>query len=248
MRVRLLRQAELSILYDSVEKNLNRYRSGDFALMESDSSYFFEIDVELDKAVLEAIKMPTKAADRDVENCQVLYKALPVTPYQAREERLWVYMTHVYLLSYARARWPIPNDDEEAVKHIRTHFFSRTKRQFERDNAAARLWWMSYLCDRVSSVSLKDALGVLLHQSDVRANLIERPTLSRSATVFSSIVELLSESFRGERSLFERETFREFMKRLNDYGGYVLLDALDVSSIKGILRDMIAGQLKIVKL
>ena len=192
MRTRLFRQAELSVLFNSVEKNLGRYRSGDFAHMETDSSYFFEIDVEFDRASLEAIKTPLKHDDGDVQNCALLYKALPLTPYQAREERLWTYVSHVYLLSYARTRWPIPADDKDAVAHIRTHFFARTKRQIERDNVAARLWWMAHLCKRVMSMPLEDALVILLHQSDVRANLIERPTLSRSAIVFSSILELLA--------------------------------------------------------
>jgi Family of unknown function (DUF6339) len=248
MRTRLFRQAELSALYSSVEANLDRYRSGDFAYMEADSSYFFEIDVEFDQAALGSMKEPTRNEDEDIDNFALFYKALPLTPYEAREERLWTYMSHIYLLSYARARWPIPVDDKDAVAHIRTHFFARTKRQIERDNVASRLWWMAHLCNRVSSMSLTDALKILLHQSDVRANLIERPTLSRSATVFSSILELLGESFAGENALFNRTTFREFMKRLNDHGGYVLLDVLEPKSLKEILSGIIVGQLKVDKL
>jgi uncharacterized protein DUF6339 len=248
MLSRLLRQSELSILYASVGKNLARYRSGDFSLMKADPSYFFEIDVKFDESVLELMKSSTAGDDGDVENCALLYKALPLTPYQAREERLWTYLSHVYFLPYARTRWPIPDDDNDAIAHIRTHFFARTKRQIERDNVVARLWWVAHLCNRVSSMPLKHALQILLHQSDVRANLIERPTLSRSAIVFSSIIELLGESFAGEKALFERNNFREFMKRLNDYGGYVLLDVLEIESIKDVLRQIIMGQLKVAKL
>lgn len=44
--------------------------------------------------------------------------------YLARDERIWVYLTHTTLLSYARTRWPIPEDNEKAVKHIKSHFFA----------------------------------------------------------------------------------------------------------------------------
>ena len=38
------------------------------------------------------------------------------------------------------------------------------------------------------------------------------------------------------------------MKRLNDHGGYVLLDVLELNSIKEILMGIIVGQLKVAKL
>ena len=56
-----------------------------------------------------------------------------MTPYLARDARIWCYLTHTYLLEYSRNRWPIPADDEKAVKHIVSHFFTKGVRGFERD-------------------------------------------------------------------------------------------------------------------
>ena len=64
------------------------------------------------------------------QNCLACYDAMPgLTPYEARDERLWVYLTHTWLLVYTRTRWPIPIDDKGAITYIRTHFFGRTNDQ-----------------------------------------------------------------------------------------------------------------------
>src|SRR3546814_4359590 len=95
------------------------------------------------------MKMPSGADDFEVENCLAVHEYLEaLSPYEARDERLWSYLTHTSMLQYTRARWPIPSDDDKAVPHIETHFFARTNRQIERDNAVSRLWWMAHLCTK----------------------------------------------------------------------------------------------------
>jgi hypothetical protein len=216
--------------------------------MEADSSFYFEIDAEVDPDFFQKLNSCAGGSATDVASCTAVHEGLKLTPYQAREERLWTYMAHVYLLEYARKRWPIPADDKDAVSHIRTHFFARTKRQYERDNVGSRLWWMAHLCARATEMPLHEALEVMLYQTDVRANIIERPTLSRSASVFSSILELLNESFKEKKKLFERSNFRKFMIGINDFGGFVLLDALEISSIKEILKNIIKTRLQLSEL
>ena len=76
---------------------------------------------------------------------------------------------------------------------------------------ASRLWWMANLCNRVESLTLNEALTAFLYQTDVRANIIERPTTSQSIPVFSSIVRILYKSFQGDKRLFKRKIFRPFI-------------------------------------
>lgn len=108
-----------------------------------------------------------------------------LSPYEARDERLWAHITHTHMLEYARKRWPIPEDPVAAVGHIRAHFFAKEQRQIERDNAASRLWWMAHLCGRVRGLELSDTLKVFLYRTDVRASIIERPTVSQNRNLFS---------------------------------------------------------------
>jgi hypothetical protein len=228
MTIRILREATVASLRGTVRENLSRYRDGDFAYLDLDPSLWLELDLEPCEPALQKVRLPS-GSERlyEVENCMGVYEYLQkLTPYDARDERLWCYLTHTSFLEYARARWPIPADDTKAVSHVETHFFARSHRQIERDNAVSRLWWMAHLCERVDGVTQKEALEAFLFRSDVRANIIERPTVAQSTQIFSVILKGLVYSYSHNKALFERTTFRKFMIELNSIGGFRLLDAL----------------------
>ncbi len=247
MKARYLRRATLEELREAVPDNLELYRAGSFPPLLVDYSKFFEIGFEIHDTKLAELR-PPDGGDQLFEehNCIVCYAALPdLSPYEARDERFWAYLTHTLMLNYARQRWPIPADDTVAVDHIRAHFFAKEKRQVERDNAASRLWWMAYLCQRVTHLSLQEALEVLLHRSDVRANIIERPTASQSTVVFSSILRKLHSSYQGERKLFERSIFRRLMIGINSIGGVKLLDCLTEPQMLELIDQVVEQDLQL---
>lgn len=240
MKARFLKSAKVQELMSKISENLEFYRNGNFDSMTNDPAHYFETDLDIQEDMLSAISCD-KDDLKEVECCMKMYQALgEVSHYLARDERLWVYLSHTFLLGYARTRWPIPTDDEEAIKHIRTHFFCVGARGVERDNVASRLWWMASLCNRTAGMSLEDALICFLHQSDVRANIIERPTTSQNIRVFSAVLKKLNESYKSDKTLFNREKFRSVMKGLNLRGGVKLLGALPEPRIMHILEECIA--------
>jgi len=246
MKVRLARDAAVGALRKDIRQNIEKYRTGDFEFLELDTAQYLELPVELKDEALARLKMPKGDDLFEVENCIALHDCLEdLTPYDARDERLWVYLCHTALLGYVRQRWPIPQDDEKAIAHIETHFFARTNRQVERDNAASRLWWMAHLCTRVEGVAREDALSAFLKRSDVRANIVERPTVAQSKNVFSVIVKALIKSAGGKQVLFERTTFRKIMVELNSIGGFKLLDALPESELTKIFDDVVGTRVGI---
>ena len=134
MKARLLRTAALSNLRDSVADNLNAYRMIGFGYLSADPTFTFEYDSDVDLDALAALTIPNGKNYYEIENSRTMYAALRhLSPYAARDERLWSYLSHSVLLNHARSRWPIPNDDEAAIKHITKHWFARDKRQIERD-------------------------------------------------------------------------------------------------------------------
>lgn len=240
MRANFLKAAKVQELLSRVAENLDSYRAGNFDFLKSDPSYYFESDLEIDDGALATISCD-KDNLREVDNCILMYQAMgDMSHYLARDERLWVYLTHTVLFAYTRSRWPIPQDDEKAIKHIKTHYFCIGARGIERDNAASRLWWLASLCSRADGIPFKDALTCFLHQSDVRANIVERPTTSQNVHVFSAILKKLHDSYKTNKELFEREKFRPFMKEINLIGGIRLLAALPENSISHILDQCIA--------
>jgi hypothetical protein len=104
--VRLL---DKSVEAVSVEAdNLAFYRSGDFGFLEADLAFSFEHDIEIDVSALASLHSPVGVQYFEPENCAIIYGALSeVSPYEARDERFWAYLSHTYLLEHGRARWPI---------------------------------------------------------------------------------------------------------------------------------------------
>ena len=96
---------------------------------------------------------------------------------------------------------------------------------------------MASLCDRTDGLSLEEALACLLYQSDVRANIVERPTTSQNIRIFSAILKKLHDSYKNDKKLFERDRFREVMKWLNLAGGVKLLGALPEIKVMRILEE-----------
>lgn len=237
MKARFLKSIVVSELYSNIVLNLENYRKNGFAFLQDDPSKYFEMDFQVDLGQLEQILSKDSSSEEEAINCLCMFEALPeITPYLARDERFWVYLTHTNLINYARARWPIPDEDEKAAAHIKTHFFARGERGIERDNAGSRLWWMAHICGRVEDMTISEALEVFLYRADVRANIIERPSTSQNTVLFSAIIRKLKGSFEGDKALFGREKFRAFMKELNLLGGFKLLDSLDALSIKDIVN------------
>lgn len=242
MKARLLRASALETLRAKVETNLDRYRSGDFSELDVDTSMSFELNADVDSDVLGSFSVGVEESKGDVANALKMHTAFSsITPYEARDERLWVYYAHTTGLPYGRTRWPIPADDEAAAKHVRQHFFAKEKRQVERDNALSRLWWISHLCARVEGLTLEQALDAFLFKTDVRANLIERPTSSQTASVFSAVINKLHESFQGDQALFERTRFRSLMRGINAVGGYRLLEFLEMKEMEALVTEL-AGE------
>jgi len=238
VELKILKESAVRELYEAVPQKLSVYRNGSFDVLLSDSSLFLNTPCALDPQGIEGLKNNLSSSD-EVKSCLAIANGLDgVTPYLARDERLWTRLTHFDFFEYSRARWPIPDDDDKAIIHIRKHFFARDSRGIERDNAISRLWWMSELCKRVQNLSLKEALTAFLYQSDVRASIIERPTTSQNPNVLSVVINKLHESYLGDKSLFEREKFRALMKQLNIQGGVRLLEALNPADIEGVIDEV----------
>jgi hypothetical protein len=239
MKLQMLKSSKVNELRSNIYDNLELYRTGNFDFIFTDHSSYFECDIQIDESHFNSM-IPDNSNYSEVANCKLMLQAMGgLTPYLARDERIWVYLTHSFLMNYTRNRWSIPADDEIAVKFIATHFFAKDKRGIERDNAASRLWWQATLCSRVKDLKLEDSLQCLLHVADVRASVIERPTTSQCLNVFSAIMKKLHESYVGDKKIFHRNVFRPLMEKLNLYGGIKLLNTMDESDIIKFLDDNI---------
>jgi hypothetical protein len=239
-KILLAREALVRDLIRTIDQNLERYRTGDFQYLLSDSSNFIETEYEINDEELAKIRIIGNDFN-EVQCCLGAFRGLPnITAYLARDQRLWVYLTHIVLLEYTRERWPIPLDNEKAVAHIRKHFFALGSRGIERDNSISRLWWMASICSKVDGLTIEEALTAFLYQSDVRANIVERPTTSQNVVLLSTVVRKLDQSYRGNKELYGREKFRTVMKELNLQAGIKLLEVLEPKEVDKIVTRCVA--------
>lgn len=246
-KIQFLRSSAVEQLRHSVPSNVGLYYSDyDFTDFFDGVPFSRQTSIEYDTSCIDQIKMPEQADNYDAENSVVIYQGFSsLTPEQAADERIWAYLCHFEFFSYAKARWLDPNEHLSNI--VSTHFFARGNRAFMRDNAISRLWWMGYVASKLSEVTEYDVgliLKVLMFRSDVRANLLERPSTATNLNVFAAILRLLVESYDSSRSLFERAAFRKFMRRVNVLGGLQIMDVLSIDEIYKELQNELDGQIE----
>jgi len=248
-----LRENQLAKLKTAIVANLDHYLSGehDWPAFFDGEEYSRQSSIEMSEGLASRIQMPTERDLMDKENCLVVYESLKnMTPQQAADERVWAYLTHFELWEYTQRRWELDREDrEKAIKSIRTHYFVPGARGLIRDNAVSRLWWMGQVANRLkqhdSAFSAENSLEILLHQSDVRANLLERSSFAMSIEIFGTVMRWLKNSYEGDKILFERENFRQFMKHLNRKGGRVMLNALSNNQLDKLIADILQNGVEV---
>jgi len=234
-------------LRDKIDLHLDRYVDGNFNDILLDEYVIPVRDTTIDMELISKLN-PKRGGEVDVENSLLVYEALKgINRYLARDERLWVWLTHGPCLEFARKRWLVEGAGKEALKSlIKAHFFASGYRGFERNNAVACLWWWAEIVSRYPYANFREALTVLLHQTDVRAQIIERPTSSQSA--FEPIMNVLIEKYNSdERStFFKREkgntaAYRRWLSEINRHGGTKLFEALPAIEVTKLFRSLADG-------
>ena len=176
----------------------------------------------------------------DGRKALVVFQALSgLTPHQASDERLWVYLCHQKCAKYVSWRWfrKRPDKDKVAVREVKNHFFAVGNRALIRDNGVSRLWWLGKIATDVAPETPGEFLKILLHRQDVRSALIERPSVSMNRRVLRVIYKEMLRHWSNGGRLFEREAFRGWMRALNRRGGVILLDALPDKALADLVRE-----------
>lgn len=240
--IRFFTERSVDELRSGIAEHLDWYYSGDGDLAERwpesrDSR------VERRSAALTLDDRRKKPHLRDSDNALRVHDHLgALTPHEASEERLWVYLCHVECADYLRVRWlgKRPKKTEEAVGKVRNHFFARGARGLMRDNGISRLWWMGKIARDADEGAPERFLEIVLHRQDVRSSLLERPLVSRNVRILRAIYGVMRERWEGDSDaglLFQREAFRAWMRGINLRGGVVLLDALTPATLRALLEE-----------
>lgn len=244
-----IRKNQLGKLRNAVKNNIELYKSEephDWNAFFGNEQFIRSSSIPVSEDIGSHIQMPENKDLKDAENSIIIYEALKdLTPQQATDERVWAYFTHFELWEYVQHRWPLKENarEEAAVRYIQAHYFLSGVRGFFRDNAVSRLWWMGWVASHCHHFNAEKTLEILLYQSDVRANLLERASFGMSKEIFSAVMKWLGKSYDGEKVLFQRETFRQLMKHLNRKGGRIMLNALKPKQLSDLIEKTLKDDL-----
>lgn len=227
----------VKLLKDTVESNLDWYKSPQGQPRDGMEKHVCKAPIDaLVCASADLIKKQVNKPDStDAENALLVYEGLRnLTPHQATIEGLWTYLSHNKLAEYVAWRWPFPSNAEKHKTHALNHFFAPNTRVRMRANGVSRLWWLGYIASRVSEENgdndtrkgSRKFLEILLDTQDLRASLIERPSISSNLYILTAIYEVMKKHYEGDKQLLKKAVFRDWMKRLNLRGGVIILDAL----------------------
>lgn len=191
--------------------------------------------------------IPDENSNYDLENSRIIYNAMKnLKPYQAVEERIWSYLSHVKFWEYMRNRWPAENyienqtDFERAVKE--RYFFSSKSRRALIRNGISRLWWFGHLTYDESNKSNPYVLTeILLNTQDTAESILGR-NFSNNPKLIQSVLRVLKEWDDRYGELPSRKVIRELCKHISFIGGVTILDTLSTDEIEKKLYE----QLKIL--
>jgi len=224
--LKFLSKNKLSELVNSVPDNLDWYATGNFRDLALDNGWAIEtaaVTVDLD--LLEKLDGSLRTASADIENSLMLHEALKgMTPALAREERIWVRLTHIECLDYARSRWLSGRTKDDLEKQVRLHMFAPNLTSIRDDNALSRLWWNVHIATIADPEDPEGALRLILKTADIRSNFIERTGTVSRRPLAQAIIRAMK---RDAWITSEEKNFRSFMKVLNKSGGGILFESLD---------------------
>jgi hypothetical protein len=228
-KLKYLSNETISSLRTSVAENLDRYSDGDFGDLMSAGEWALELDLNVDLSMLTELD-PSGTPDAEIANSLLVWTVLGrLTPALACEEGIWVRLTHVECLSFARNRWIKSDaDDEVAKKLIDDHFFAAKLTTRRDDNAISRLWWNAYIANLANPDPALPALRVILQKADIRSNFVERSMTASRPTLTAGMVRIM----QREASITAREdNFRAFMRSVNKLGGGIVFEAMSSPEI-----------------
>ncbi|MFB9069299.1 DUF6339 family protein [Pseudofulvimonas gallinarii] len=205
-------QQTADLLSDNIEEHLNRYLESGFEDLESSGDWRIPLSIEADLKPLEEL-IPDKGPDAEVKNSMLVGLTLAsLTPSLARENRIWIRLSHIEGIAYARERWLRNVPQERMAQAVRTHFFASTWTQCRDDHAISRLWWNHHIAAAIQPDDPEQALRLILSRADIRSNLVERARVGTRLPLAKAIVKRLE---RDAQLAASESAFRNFMKALN---------------------------------
>jgi hypothetical protein len=168
----------------------------------------------------------------DFENAKIIYSAFGslITPEDADDSRLWVYLTHFTFFNYSRIRWAREGSSSETI--VDRFFYKGNGRLSRTRNSIARLWWIPYLTfnpEGENDVEKWKYTRAAFSSQEVLVSLFER-TLGSYSNIRKAFLDFIIENDPQGIAV------QYLARKINNLGGVYLLPFLTENEVTEFLK------------
>lgn len=168
----------------------------------------------------------------DFENAKIIYSAFgsKLTPEDADDSRLWVYLTHFTFFNYSRRRWAREGSSSETI--VDRFFYKGNGGLSRTRNSIARLWWIPYLTfnpDGENDVEKWKYTCAAFSSQEVFVSLFERK-LGSYSNIRKAFLDFIIENNPQGRAV------QYLARKINNLGGVYLLPFLTENEVNEFLK------------
>ncbi len=226
-------QAIADSLIDSIDENIERYRSEGFEDLAVQGNWEIATDITYDPSPLKDLDS-AGTAGAEIHNSIQIWRALRnLTPSLATENRIWIRFTHLECIDFCRNRWLNAKSGQDLQKAIRAHFFADTRNRWRDDNAISSLWWNYWIAQRLMPDDPEKALKIIFRSTDMRLSTVQRPGLFIRPAISAGILRTFAQD---EWVLAREEHWRKFMIALNKTGAGKVFEAMTDGEIDKLMK------------
>ena len=246
MEIKLFKNEEIMRLKNDFDNNIenDRYSRLGFESYIDKSNVVSLKNTHFDEELFSTL-INEIGGDKDAFNAKIIYKSLEgLTPYNARDGRLWTYLAHTSGFRFSLVRTTNIEDLQKRKEKVLSEFFLEggNARDFQSRHNLSKLWWAAYLCS-LSELPFEQALEVFCKDSDFRASVIEHPNTYFEPAVFSALLNVAQKRWDGSESppFFRRKKnkspYREMHKEVNRHGGAKMLSLMNRDALEHLLEE-----------
>lgn len=213
--------------FDAVKSKYFDLVSQDFDLLKDDRLNCVDGGIPIDNIILNENPSP----EFDFQNAKTIYSAIgnKLTPEDADDARLWVYLTHFTFLNYSRKRWGKVDNSKETI--IDRFFYKGNGRLSRTRNSIARLWWIPYLTFNPSGADDMEKwkyTQAAFSSQEVFVSLFERK-LGTYSNIRKAFLDFIIDN------QLQSKAVQYLARKINNLGGVYVLPYLDEREVAEIL-------------
>lgn len=169
-----------------------------------------------------------------------------LTPVQAADERLWVYLSHVTYAEYMHERWKtgLNRAEKQADVVIDRWFFKGEGYRTKMHNGISRLWWFGHVTYDATRPNPFELTDTLLSLQDIQTAFLER-SLGLCRPLVRIVLEVIRKyADQLQKTPKQGDVIQEWAKEIHIRGGAYLLDAVPEPRLSFVIENSLRDRIK----